>query len=157
MTNRTLTGVFFLMLTTGLTGCDDARRPTSPTAPSVVAQPAVPTTAAQAKLIGVTLFGVVSETTPTGRVPIADVSIYCDACGVDGHTMLQTDGNGFYSFNGDLGSGGGIWLMGDTTLLLLGKPGYYDPVGQPGGAGIDSQRLVTIKGDTRFDIELVRR
>ena len=85
-------------------------------------------------------------------MPVADVSIYCDACGESGHSWLRSDVNGYYSFSGDLDAGGGIWLSTGPTLLLVAKEGFQDPpMVSPG------RREVRIDGDTRFDIELVRR
>lgn len=110
-------------------------------------------------LKGVTLFGEVFESTPTGRVPIAGVTVYCDACGAFGHTAVQTDSHGVYRFSGDLSAGGGVWVSGATTPLNVGKEGYRDPDGLPSltwrvsGQG---WREVRIDGDTQLDIELVR-
>ncbi len=157
MTNRTYTGGLLFLLAAGLVGCEGA----SPTSPTPPAHQALPPAASPAPgvntLNGVTLFGVVFETTLTGPSPIADVLLYCDACGVEGHTWLETDANGYYSFSGDLDSGGGIWLSSGPTVLLVAKEGYHDPAGKPGTTGFDSVREVTINGDTRYDIQLVRR
>ena len=124
MTNTARTTLLISMLTVGLAGCDGA----GPASPTLPAQPPVrPPAGLSAVLQGVTVFGIVSESTPTGRVAISDVSIYCDACGEFGHTWLRTDANGYYSFNGDLDAGGGIWLSADPLLpssdlvLLVGQ------------------------------------
>ena len=79
--------------------------------------------------------------------------MYCDACGHEGHTWLTTDGDGAYRFSGDLEAGGGIWLAGPTTQIMVAKDGYGNPSSFPGGGW----RSVTIDGDTRYDIELVRK
>jgi hypothetical protein len=157
MMNRTNTRLLVLILAVGLTGCGDGSSP-SPTAPS----PATPQSVTRADypnngdygLVGVTLFGVVFESTPVGPTPIADARVYCDACGAVGHTEVRTDANGYYSFNGDLASGGGIWLATLTTPVSFNKEGYGDPAGMQSAAGL---RDVPINGDTRFDVELVRR
>jgi hypothetical protein len=158
MRNVMRTGVLALMLAAGLAGCNDATSssPTAPSAQQAVPPPAVPPPgfgyAGGYTLKGVALFGIVSEMTPTGPGPIADVSVYCDACGEFGHTWLRTDGSGYYSFSADLDSGGGIWLSTGPTVLLVAKEGYQDPVGLPPG-----ERRVMITADTQFDIQLVRR
>jgi hypothetical protein len=51
-------------------------------------------------------------------------------------------------------NGGGVWLSGQPTPLLVAKDGYGDPAACPPGF---SCRAILINGDTRFDIELVRR
>ena len=102
----------------------------------------------------VTLSGLVYEVTPAGVIPIEGVAVYCEPCGVETHTWVYTDSNGFYSFFG-------VWLDGVPTRLNVGKNGFVDPPGlpqttwpNPSGPG---WREVKITGDTRFDIELVRR
>jgi hypothetical protein len=104
---------------------------------------------------------VVYESTPTGRVPIPGVRVYCELCGRDTHTFATADANGFYIFPGDLASGGGVWLSGGPTPVLVEDDGYRDPTGLPSFPGVCppgfSCREVLINGDTRFDIELVRR
>jgi len=93
-----------------------------------------------------TLSGVVYEVTPAGQVPIADVSVYCDSCGEFGHTFARTDANGFYSFSG---------VFNGSNPLIVAKAGYRDPPGLPSGPVL-GWRVVTVGGDTRFDIQLVR-
>jgi hypothetical protein len=110
----------------------------------------------------VTLFGVVWGESPTGSAPLAGAVVYCDACGEEGHTWARTDGNGYYSFSGDLSQGGGIWVNPGVPIpLLVGKEGYGDPAGlpprsprSPTGPG---WREVTVDGDTRFDMTLVQQ
>jgi hypothetical protein len=99
--------------------------------------------------------GLVFENTPAGRVPIPGVSVYCDACGEVGHTWTTTDSNGFYRFSG------GVWVAPRlATYLIVEKEGYKDPGGLPPRTwSFTSQgwRELTVTGDMRFDIELVRR
>ena len=91
-----------------------------------------------------TLTGVVSEMTETGLVPIEGVQLYCDGCGSEfGHTFMYTDSNGFYSFS---------WLYPGYQTLLVSKEGYRTPPGQTDGIF-----TMTVTGDTRLDIQLVRR
>lgn len=80
-----------------------------------------------------TLSGVVSEMTPTGQVPVEGVHVEWS----DLHDVSMTDTNGFYSFSG---------VPAGLNSLWVNKAGYQ--------AGT---RQVTITGDTRFDIQLVRR
>jgi hypothetical protein len=94
-----------------------------------------------------TLSGQVFETTATGRVPIEGVQVYCDGCGSPvGHTFERTDANGQYRFE---------WTPNGAMPLLVDKAGYAlanQPVGSMPGLIVP-----TVNGDTRFDIELVRR
>ena len=95
------------------------------------------------------LSGVVFETTETGQVPVQGVEIYCDSCGSpDGHTFVYTDPDGFYSLS---------WAIDGVHPLFVTKAGYgiFDPTGKLlDGLGRIS---ATVKGDTRFDVRLVRR
>jgi hypothetical protein len=93
------------------------------------------------------LSGVVSEMTSAGLAPVEGVEVYCDSCGDYGHTSAYTDANGFYN---QAEAHAGI------TALLIYKNGY-DVVGAtttPGGFG---RREAMVNGDTRFDIQVVRR
>lgn len=96
------------------------------------------------------LSGVVFERTPTGTEPIEGVDVYCDGCGSPyGHTSAITDAHGFYSL---------AYTYPGINPLLISKDGYGDPPGQPPGTvrGYLSRQPM-VNGDTRFDIELVRR
>jgi len=98
-----------------------------------------------------TLSGVVFEMTPDGRerVPVAAVELYCDACEQpDGHTYSHSDADGVYRFSS---------VLNGTYPLLVRKAGYElaDPSGMLGNG--TQVKNATVKGDTRFDIELVRR
>jgi hypothetical protein len=132
-----------------LAGCgvERTQTPISPT-PTPNAPPAPPSTP-----VGGTVSGVVYEITANGRVPVADVEVYCDSCGPQGHTFSKTGANGEYAFSG---------APGGETLLLLAKEGYAlpkpdwtqpnpTPLGWLGGMN------VSVNGDTQFDIEIVRR
>jgi hypothetical protein len=104
----------------------------------------------------VSLSGVVYEPTPTGRKPIARAIVYCELCGKETHTFAAADDEGFYHFSGDLATGGGVWLVpGVPTPIAVGlyNPDFTDPPGQPRSGW----REALITGDTRLDIELVRR
>jgi hypothetical protein len=91
------------------------------------------------------LSGVVFEITAAGRVPIEGVEVYCDSCGSPvGHTFVYTDAKGFYSLS---------WTVNGTHPLLVTKAGF----GLTGGLRDEFGRISAIvKGDTRFDIQLLR-
>jgi hypothetical protein len=168
MTNRTHVGVVVLLLAAGQIGCDGGAS-VSPTAPSRQVQQAAPAPAPAPApgwsygggfvLRAVALFGVITETTPAGEVPIAGVTVYCDACGAEGHTWTETAADGTYRFSGDLSAGGGIWLSANQTVIWVGKEGYQDPAGQPALPGFNGPgwRTAPIAGDTRFDVQLARQ
>jgi hypothetical protein len=108
----------------------------------------------------VSLSGVVYELTPTGRRPIAGALVYCELCGEETHTFATANDQGFYHFSGDLSRGGGVWLVpGVPTPIAVGyyNKDYEDPPGLPAMPLGPGWRAVLIDGDTRFDIELVRR
>jgi hypothetical protein len=91
------------------------------------------------------LSGMVYESTAGGRVPLGGVVLYCDGCGSPvGHTFETTDADGLYRF---------AWtLNGKNWIQFISKDGYRY-AGPIETFGIP----VIVNGDTRFDIELVRR
>lgn len=95
-----------------------------------------------------TLSGMVFEMTAEGRVPVEGVSVYCDSCGSpEGHTFADTDNEGLYSFG---------WAQPGEVALIVRKDGYG--LGSPVRNGpLEGWIVAIINGDTRFDIELVRR
>ena len=145
---RHLPVVFSLVLAIGMSGCGSSTGPTAPTAqPRAVVPPApVPPPAPPATY---TLSGVVFELTAAGRVPAEGVQLYCDSCGSpDGHTLTSSDANGFYGFS---------WARNGVHPLLVWKDGYevIDPARTlADGTGVKN---ATVDGDTRFDIQIVRR
>ena len=159
MTNRTHPGFLLLVLTAGLSGCGGAST-TSPTAPS--AQPP-PTPRLNPNgygeyVVDVTLSGVVYEVTPTGRVPIEGVFLWSSE-----QAQATTDINGVFSMKP-------VWVCPcpwapsvepGITSIQWNKDGYEDPAGQPDsicpGRTEEGWRDVKINGDTRIEIELVRR
>jgi hypothetical protein len=171
MTGRTVREIVILVLAPGMLGCGGYGSSWAPTAPSPIAPaPAVaqsplpplppqpsPRYGASYLWYEVSVSGRVTELTPAGQVPVEHVSIYCDACGEQGHSTSYTDSAGRYSFPAESGLRAGIWLSpGVPTTLLVRKEGY-DLI----GADVDYGngyigRNVTISGDTRFDIQLVR-
>ena len=137
----------------GLAGCNGATP--LPPAPSIVQPPPPVQTSGGSPgvLRDYTLSGVVFEMTPTGRMPIEGVEIYCEPCGAETHTWATTDANGFYSF-------AGVWNAGVAPIsVFVSKDGYKDPVvvATPPNQLGPGWRDVIVNGDTRFDIELVRR
>jgi hypothetical protein len=149
-------GVWVLALALGGCGTDSPTRPT----PSPLPEAVVPAPAPGPTLRGVSLSGVVYELTATGRTPIAGAIVYCEPCGKETHTFATADDNGFYHFSGDLAGGGGVWVVpGVSTPIAVGyyNKDYEDPPGLPATGHGPGWREVLIDGDTRFDIELVRR
>ena len=156
-----LRGVVILAL--GLGGCSRTDLPATPLSPSPMLPRAVapvPPSGA-ATLRNVSLSGVVYELTPTGRRPIPQAYVYCEACSEQTHQFVLADENGFYRFSGDLASGGGVWLTpGDPTEIYVGtsyNKDFEDPPGVTRSLRGPGWRAVMIDGDTSFDIELVRR
>jgi hypothetical protein len=176
LTGRTVGGLILVVLGLGISGCSGG----SGVSPTPLAQPIVPAPQQTPAVScvspetfygctyvrkGVSLSGVVYELTETGPVGIGGAYVYCEACGLLTHTWATADANGFYSFSGDLATGGGVWLSpGFLTAIGVEHTGYQDPPGLlplrgplfhlPFGPG---WREVLIDGDTRFDIQLVRR
>ena len=152
MTIRTYTEVLILSLATGMVGCDGANSP-APTAPSAVQAPLPPPmpTPIRAQfppgvLSDYTLSGVVLELTATGYMPIEGVAVYCELCGEETHSWSVTDSSGIYSFTG-------VWTTPGLPIpVSFGKKGYTDPLADTSG-----NRQVLVNGDTRFDVELVRK
>ena len=99
----------------------------------------------------------VFEQTADGRRPIEGVDIYCEPCGRETHTWAVTDSNGTYRFTD------GVWTdpTNFPTRLVIRKVGYGLPPGMPRptppNPSCDGCLEVVINGDTRFDVELVRR
>jgi Carboxypeptidase regulatory-like domain len=99
-----------------------------------------------------TISGVVFELTAAGRAPLDNVDLYCDSCGEIGvgHTFTRTDTNGYYTFVG---------VFAGSNPIQVSKAGYQDPAGVLIGSGSPQwyMRQVSVVGNTRLDIELVRR
>lgn len=145
---RHLPVVFSLLIAVGISACGASTGPTAPTAPpiAVVSPAPIPQPGPQPTY---TLSGVVSELTAGGTAPAEGVRLYCDSCGSpDGHTFTSSDANGFYSFS---------WAQNGVHPLLVWKDGYdvIDPAGRfADGTAVKNAR---VDGDTRFDIQIVRR
>jgi len=172
MTNRTHSGFLALVFVAGLAGCESAS-PTSPTAPSRPQPQQTPRPTGSGpdtyNVADVILSGVVYEVTPIGRVPIEGVHVLSDYFHVFPAPHVVTDSHGFFSFRPVwvCPCSWAPWVDAGITSIWVDKDGYEIPAGQP--ASIFGRRLdpdvlpdyrlrdVTINGDTRFDIELVRR
>jgi hypothetical protein len=111
-----------------------------------------------------TLSGVVSEVTPTGLVPVEGVLLEessCEdvapsppffpakGCPVYVSQTAKTDKRGLYSFSG--------LYSGQGNIVWAGKEGFEDPFPQHYPESSEGGQAVTIDGNTRFDIQLVRR
>src|SRR5688572_28498828 len=162
---RTLVIAGVLVLALGLGGFGGSDSPATPLTPAplppraVVPAP-IPSPFPPGTLRGVSLSGVVYELTRTGLTPIAAAVVDCALCGEETHTFATADDNGFYNFSGDLARGGGVWVVpGVPTPIAVGyyNKDYEDPPGLPAMGHGPGWREVLIDGDTRFDIELVRR
>lgn len=150
------------MLVLALSGCggaDSSLMPVVPSpvpAPSVVPSPPVSTSPGGwldgYTLTAASLSGVVYESTPAGQVPISGAVVYCELCGEITHTSATADANGFYRFPGDITKGGGVWLTpGQRTPILVRGVAFEEQT------WLVRSLLVLIAGDTRLDVELVRR
>lgn len=154
MTNRVQPGIVVLIAQM-LAGCGaEAGRTPVPTAPSSPTPPPSVVTAPQTSwgvfVPNVTLSGVVFEIVGDAEVPIEGAWVYCELCGEETHSGVDTDKKGFYTFKG-------VW---DKTLpIFVSKEGYQDPRG-PTNTGLPDGwvlRNVTVNGDTRFNIQLARK
>jgi hypothetical protein len=175
MTNRTRLGFLLLVLAMGLGGCGGASSP-SPTAPTTAppqqAPPPPPPTPRgfdSYDVANVTLSGVVYEMTPMGRVPIEGVLVRSDWFHMFPTPDVVTDSRGFFSVRPVWVCPCSLapWVDAGITALWVEKDRYEAPAGmptstfnnRPGTTAPPDSRLrdVAINGDTRFDIELVRR
>jgi hypothetical protein len=156
---RTRTWIACLLLVPGLAGCSSSTEAPSAPSPPVPSEPPVAT--GVSVLTDATLSGMVYEVvaeSPRQIVGIEGVSVYCEPCGESTHNFADTDSKGHYVFPR------GVWTEGRPSFpvrIFVKKDGYQDPPGlpkttppNPSGPG---WREVVINGDTRFDMELVRR
>ena len=94
-----------------------------------------------------TVSGLVRERTAAGVVPIENVTMYCDACGEDGHTFVSTGADGYYAFPE---------VYAGNIDILVSKAGYraLNPLRiLSNGMAVYT---VSVSGDSRLDVELVR-
>jgi hypothetical protein len=141
-----------LILAALVLACSDDTTP-SPIAPPPP-QPTTPTPAPPATIYS--LSGVVFEVTSAGNTPVEGVDVYCDSCGPPiGHSSRLTGADGVYSFDGE----GGVTAGG--IPLFLHKRGYILP-NQPDQSGPNGDSWmgsvsVRVSGDTRFNIQIIRK
>jgi hypothetical protein len=83
-----------------------------------------------------TLSGVVTDATRGGPVPVEGVTVYRGV--VTGWRSATTDRDGYYSILG---------MFDGPEIVVADKPGYVQA----------QHKNVSIKGDTKFDIQLVRQ
>jgi hypothetical protein len=149
-----------MVLATLLYGCSEELQrspitPTSPQNPLAGQTPAAQPPAAPGTLY--TLSGLVFEVTSAGNRPIEGVEVYCEQCGPPlGHSGRFTDRNGAYSFDG----AGGV--AGPSSVeLLVAKQGYILPrqpdQSGPSGLGWMGSVVVAVGGDTRYNIQIIRK
>ena len=134
--------VLVLVAIFSIYGCNSSS-PTSPTA--IVIPPAVVIDTTT----NYTLSGEVFEMTVAGRMLVEGVELYCDSCGSEwGHTLVHTDASGFYSFG---------WSRNGAHPLLVRKDGYSIRGATETFADGTGRITATVNGDTRLDVEVVRR
>ena len=139
-----------IVLATLVVACGSDDTTPSPIAPT----PPPPPPTAPAAIY--TLSGVVFEVTSAGNTPVEGVTVYCDPCGPpEGHSFRSTGADGVYSFDGAGGVGVG------STMLFLSKRGYVLPnqpdISSPNGDGSMGGVTVRVTGDTRYDIEIIKK
>jgi hypothetical protein len=162
VTTRTRTAIMCAVLLQGLAGCTGSTEvPSAPSPPVASPAPPVGQPAGDSVLADATLSGMVYEVaidSSSRHVGLEGVSVYCEQCGESTHNFSYTDPKGEYVFPR------GVWTEGRPSFpirIRVAKDGYQDPAGlpkptppNPSGPG---WREVVIHGDTRFDMELVRR
>lgn len=162
VTSRTRIAIASLVLGQVLAGCGSTPAvPSAPSSPSITSVPAPAPAPPASVMTAATLSGRVYEAvgdSPGQRRGIEGASVYCEPCGESTHNFADTDANGEYVFPR------GVWNEGRTgfpTRIFVRRDGYEDPPGlpkttppNPSGPG---WREVVIEGDTRFEIELIRR
>jgi hypothetical protein len=172
MTNRTHAGLLLLALAAGLAGCGRAGS-RSPIAPSTDQTQQTTRPGGSGgdtyNVADVILSGVVYEMTPMGRVPIEGARVLLDHFHVFPAPDVVTDSRGFFSFKPVwvCPCSWAPWVDAGITSIYVEKDGYEMPAGQPASVfhhplypdvrPDDRLRDVTIDGDTRVDIHLVRR
>lgn len=121
-----------VVMTLTVTACGGDGTGTIPTATAPTQTPATAPTPTPARST-FALFGVVSELTANGIVPVKGVQVE----EYDRHQFSRTDADGFYRISGV-----------STGRIGVGfeKEGYQS-----------SRSTVTVNGDTRFDIQAIRR
>ena len=156
---RTSSRFLPVVMAIGLAACSGTSS-SSPTGPSTIQPQPTPRPNDHGEyVVDVILSGVVFEMTPAGRTPIAGVQFWSSE-----QAMGVTDANGVFRVRP-------VWVCpcewapsveANMTAIWFEKAGYGHPAGLPKSrfvftGGSDDYRDVKIEGDTRFDVELVRR
>ena len=121
---------------------------TSPISPS-------PSPSNSPSTVGLNLSGIVTQVTPTGRIPVEGVLVEAMSCHTTSYgcstyliQSVTTDQSGAYKFS--------ELYFGSNNFVWITKDGY-EPVGMPRVPTCDyCNRILTIEGDTQLDIELAR-
>ena len=82
-------------------------------------------------------------------VGVEGVRVYCETCGPEGHSDRFTDGTGEYDF-GEVANGNALLVVGSKQGYTLARP----------EAAISrwmGSIRATVRGDLRFNIDLVRQ
>ena len=140
-----------MLLAVLVVGCSDGleRLPVRPTPPQAPA----PEPPAPSPTVYYTLSGVVFEETSAGKVPVANVEVYCESCNPpEGHSLTSTDAAGAYGF---------AEVAPGTIPILLAKHGYVLPnvpdQSGPDGLGWMGMIGAIVSGNTRLDIQIIRK
>ncbi len=121
-----------VVMTLTVAACGDGNG-TIPTATAPTQMPAPAPTQTPAPGSTFALFGVVSEMTANGIVPVEGVQVE----EYDRHQFATTNANGFYRI---------LEVSAGRIGIGFEKEGYQS-----------SRATVTVNGDTRFDIQAIRR
>lgn len=144
---------FAVLLAGALGGCNEGRTPTAPTNATTPTLAAPPTPSATGSL-----YGVVTEMTATGPTPVEGVvvaplscaRVACPASEKFIYQEVATGKDGNYRvpdlYNGEANY---IWIAS--------KEGYVAAESLPASACEGCNLIVTVNGDTRLDIRVVRR
>ena len=170
---RMLIGLLLVVLAPAVSGCSDSGVSPSPVVPVVAIpvpqQPPAATCVSPETFYGCTytrreahLTGLVYEMTPAGPVGIAGVSVYCEAC--DPHVGNRRREWFLQLFSRPRQRWRGVALPRHPHRDRCGTQGLPGPAGSPPAPRAvlshplwPGWREVLIEGDTRFDIQLVRR
>jgi hypothetical protein len=133
-------------LTIFMLGCENTVG--APFSPATITAP-TPVTASSV------LSGVVFEITPTGRIPVEGATVYLETCSISNCPDIKS-----YDVRTDKDGGYRIAGVYDGTLNFLWvSDAVYEMAAPmaPGTCPDGCDRVVTVNGETRLDIELVRR
>jgi hypothetical protein len=137
-------------------GCNNsAATPASPLAPTPTPIPVSAPSPRPGGIASSVLSGIVYEITSTGRTPVEGATIHLETCSLDNCPdvkayNVRTDKQGEYRISGVYDGTLNFFWATDAVYEMA------DPM--PLGTCPDAcDRVVTVSGDTRLDIELRRR